>query len=80
MDTIKKEIIEVLETIFLNEVIKLEDDDSFVDKLGMDSIKFVSYVIGIESKFGIEVPEEYSLPSKLDTLKKTYDLIRKERG
>ena len=80
MEKERKEIIEVLATIFPNQVIVLEDDDSFIDKLGMDSISFVSYVIGIESKFDIEVPDEYSLPSKLDTLNKTLDLLRQERG
>jgi len=56
MEMERKGIIEVLATIFPNQAIVLEDDDSFIDKLGMDSISFVSYVIGIESKFDIEVP------------------------
>lgn len=80
MEMERKGIIEVLATIFPNQAIVLEDDDSFIDKLGMDSISFVSYVIGIESKFDIEVPDEYGLPSKLDTLNKTLDLLRQERG
>lgn len=80
MEMERKSIIEVLATIFPNQIIDIGDDDSFIDKFGMDSILFVSYVIEIEGKFGIEVPDEYSLPSKLDTLNKTYDLLRRKRG
>lgn len=80
MEMERKGIIEVLALIFPNQTIDIGDDDSFIDKLGMDSISFVSFVIGVESKFDIEVPDEYSLPSKLDTLNKTYDLLRRERG
>lgn len=79
MDIERQGIKEVLAVIFPNQKINITDEDSFIDKLGMDSITFVSYVIGIESKFNIDVPDEYSLPSKLDTIKKTCDLLQKER-
>lgn len=79
MDTERKGILEVLTGIFPNKSINIDDTDSFIDNLGMDSITFVSYVIGIEEKFAIDVPDEYSLPSKLDSIKKTLDLLQKER-
>lgn len=74
-----KGIKEVLAEIFPDKLVEIDDEDSFIEKLGMDSITFVSYVIGIESKFNIDVPDEYSLLSKFDTIKKTYDVIQKER-
>ncbi len=82
MSTIEKEIKgikEVLAELFPDKSVDISDEDSFIEKLGMDSITFVSYVIGIESKFNIDVPDDYSLPSKLDTINKTYDLLQKER-
>lgn len=79
MEIERKGIKEVLAEIFPGQLIDISDEDSFIDKLGMDSIKFVTYVIGIESKFDVDVPDDYSLPSKLDTIKKTYDLLQKER-
>ncbi len=79
MEIERKGIKEVLAEIFPDKLVNINDEDSFMEKLGMDSITFVSYVIGIESKFNIDVPDDYSLPSKLDTIKKTYDLLQKER-
>lgn len=79
MELEREAIKNVLAEIFPDKVFDLDDGDSFMVKLGMDSITFVSYVIGIEGKFNIDIPEEYSLPSKLDTMKKTLDLIQKER-
>ena len=46
------------------------DENVDLQSLGIDSIKFIQIIIFIEDTFGVEIPDEYLLFSKLDTFEK----------
>ena len=66
---------DILSEIFPGSTIDVNDQKSFVERYGMDSIAFVSYIVALEDKFAIEIPESYFLMSQLDTIEKTAKLI-----
>ena len=51
-------------------------DDNLIS-LGMDSISFMKLIVAIESKFNIEVDDEYLLIEVLDTKNKLNELLER---
>ena len=49
-------------------------DDS-IDGLVLDSVDFVQLIVQIESDFSIEFPDEYLLPSELNSVEKIATII-----
>lgn len=48
-----------------------------LSKYGFDSIMFISVIVKLEEVLGIEIPNEFMLVSKGDTIKKLNTLIEK---
>ena len=68
---IKKIVNEILST---NISIK---DDSDLQEFGMDSIKFVQIIIALEDEFKCEIPEEFFLMEKMNSVDKIERVISK---
>lgn len=74
-ENIKNELIELMSTLFDE---KCFDSDiieyvDLIDDLGMDSMTFISLIIEIESKFNIEVPDDFLL---MDYFKNVNDILK----
>ena len=52
---------------------KIEENSSFVNDLGADSLDVVEFIMEVEKEFGIEIPDEDA--SKLDTVDKAVAYI-----
>lgn len=50
------------------------DNDS-IDNIVVDSIEFVQLIVQIESDFNIEIPDEYLIPSELNSISKIATVI-----
>lgn len=53
---------------------EVNDDASFVNDLGADSLDTVELVMAFEEEFDVEIPDEEA--EKLDTVKKAIDYIK----
>jgi acyl carrier protein len=61
---------------------KLVGNANFIDDLGIESIDAVDIVIGIEKKYGIEIPEERfgefdSIDAGVELIKSILDMMKK---
>lgn len=45
--------------------------------LGMDSIMFVSIVVDLETEFGCDIPDDYLVYEKMNTINKMFQVIKK---
>ena len=50
-------------------------NDNLVD-LGIDSIKFIQLVVGLEEEFECEIPDSKLLITEMDTVQKIYDILQ----
>jgi len=59
-ETIKQEVIELISELFKDKGfdIKILEYVDLIDDMGMDSITFISIVVEVEARFGIEVPDD----------------------
>lgn len=55
----KERILQLIAEQFGKDVDELDDDMTFVDDLGADSIDMVDLVMNIEDEFGIELEEDH---------------------
>mgnify|MGYP002550961950 CR=1 FL=1 len=72
---LKEELIQLLSELFQckgfdTELLEYAD---LINDLGMDSITFISIVIEIESRFGIEVPDEML---QMENFKTVDDIVK----
>nr|WP_296457494.1 acyl carrier protein [uncultured Acetatifactor sp.] len=51
--------------------------DTDLTGYGMDSIVFIQMIVNIEEQFGIEIPDEYLLVEKMNTINKLADVVRR---
>ena len=56
------------------DVAKIEDESSFIDDLGADSLDTVELVMAFEEEFGIEIPDEEA--EKISTLEDAVSYIK----
>lgn len=70
--------VKILLKDILNINLKFIDcNDSLSDKFGMNSITFVKFIINLEDKFDIEIPDEYFVISELNSIYKIKELVTK---
>lgn len=57
LDNIKEEVVKILENNGI--IVDLEEDgNAFFDIAAIDSITFISFIVDVENKFGITIPDE----------------------
>ena len=74
-ESIKKELIGLVSTLFADngfDVDMIEYVD-LIDDLGMDSITFISLIVEIESRFNIQIPDDFLL---MDNFRTVNDAVR----
>ena len=78
--TIKHEILQMLQDVIAEENITRIADDAELANIGLDSIRFVQFIVKLESKFEIEVFDSDLLFSNFSTLQKIYETLDKYFG
>ena len=56
---------------------KVQDDSSFIDDLGADSLDTVELVMAFEEKFGIEIPDDAA--ETIQTVQNAIDYIESKK-
>jgi acyl carrier protein len=77
IDNLIREVI--LEVIKENEIhysCKIEDNYSFNDDLGIDSLNMIHLVVKVEDKFNVDMFSE----GKISTVKELIDFIKKKKN
>lgn len=68
-------ILDIINENIENANIKHDQLDEDLSQRGMDSIKFISIVIALETAFEIEYPDDFLLITQSNTLKKLADIV-----
>ena len=78
--TIKRELIELIYELFKDKGfdIDLLEYVDLIDDLGMDSITFISIVVEIEARFGIEVPDDMLVLENFKCVNEIISIVKKE--
>ncbi|SFL06267.1 acyl carrier protein [Halanaerobium salsuginis] len=58
MDKIKSRVIEIVAEELAVDVDEINEDSSFIDDLGADSLDVVELVMAFEEEFDVEIPDE----------------------
>lgn len=77
MDAISNTILDIINQNIEDADITLDQLDDDLLKYGMDSIKFISIVIALETAFEIEYPDNLLLISQSNTLNKLAGIVFK---
>ncbi len=72
---ILSKVIKIVDENIENGNIEIDQLDADLSELGMDSIAFACIIVALEETFSIEIPDEYLLIAKLNTVKKMIDVI-----
>ena len=74
---VRNKILLVLSNIFCDSGVNADmlEYIDLVDDLGMDSIRFISMIIEIETEFNIQIPEEWLIMERFQTCKTIIDTI-----
>lgn len=70
-----EEILEIINPILEDEILTISDIEEILKDKGLDSIKFVLFIVELENKFQIEIPDEYLLYSKLPTIAEVHKIV-----
>jgi acyl carrier protein len=73
-DRVKKIVVEHLGV----EPDKVNQDASFIDDLGADSLDIVELVMAVEEEFGVEIPDDAA--EKITTVNDAIDYIDQNKG
>lgn len=71
----KEKILEIVNTNIENGAVTVEQYDSELTKLGMDSIQFIRIIVSLEEEFECEVPDSKLLLTEMNTISKMTDVI-----
>ena len=70
-----EEILEIINPILEDEILTISDIEERLKDKGLDSIKFVLFIVELENKFQIEIPDEYLIYSKLPTIAEVHKIV-----
>jgi acyl carrier protein len=73
-ERVKKIVVEHLGV----EAEKVNEEASFIDDLGADSLDIVELVMAFEEEFGVEIPDDAA--EKISTVKDAIDYIDQNQG
>ncbi len=71
----KEKILEIVNTNIENGAVTVEQYDSELSKLEMDSIQFIRSIVSLEQEFECEVPDSKLLLTEMNTISKMTDVI-----
>lgn len=75
-NSFKKKIINIVNNNLPNKNnISLAEEKLDLTNIGLDSITFINIIIEIEEKLNIEIPDDYILISKMNTLEKIINIV-----
>ncbi len=70
VDSIRKRVIKVLNDNEVSIIPELDDE-----KILLDSIEFISVIVGLEEEFNIAIPEEFLTFEALQTIEQFVNMI-----
>lgn len=70
VDSIRKRVIKVLKDNGVSIIPELDDE-----KILLDSIEFISVIVGLEEEFNIAIPEEFLTFEALQTIEQFVNMI-----
>jgi len=73
-DRVKKIVVEHLGV----DADKVNEDASFIDDLGADSLDIVELVMAFEEEFGVEIPDDAA--EKISTVRDAIEYIEQNKG
>ncbi len=82
MEKVESKLIEIINEIG---IVKLDNSErveelDLINKLGMNSLVFIQFLVSIEEKFGIEIPSEELLIDNLKYFNNLKNVIIKQLG
>lgn len=70
-----EEILDIINPILEDKILTTSDVKKSLKDNGLDSIKFVLFIVEIENKFQIEIPDEYMIYSELPTVAEVHRVV-----
>lgn len=71
----KDKILEIVNNNLEDTSIQTEQFDLELDTVGMDSITFIKIIVDLEESFELEIPDEFLLLLKMNTINKMYETL-----
>ncbi|MBP2111128.1 acyl carrier protein [Paenibacillus silagei] len=71
-ETIHSALLEALDVAVLP---SLADRNRDLTEVGLDSIGFIRFIVTLEAELGVEIPEEYILLARMNTLNKVMQVL-----
>lgn len=71
----KDKILEIVNYNLEDTSIQIEQFDLELDTVGMDSITFIKIIVDLEESFELEIPDEFLLLIKMNTINKMYETL-----
>lgn len=71
----KDKILEIVNYNLEDTSIQIEQFDLELDTVGMDSITFIKIIVDLEESFELEIPDEFLLLLKMNTINKMYETL-----
>lgn len=75
MDDVCSKVIEILDAYVDDVEWNGIGHDADLAEQGMDPMMFIQVVVDIEAQFDIEIPDEYLLAEKMNTIDKISDIV-----
>lgn len=69
-------VLEILNSNIENAKITLEQLDSDLSELGLDSITFIQVIVSLEEEFECEIPDSKLLISEMNTVNKIIGVLK----
>lgn len=65
----------LLEALDVAVLPSLADRNRDLTEVGLDSISFIRFIVTLEAELGVEIPEEYILLTRMNTLNKVMQVL-----
>lgn len=72
---ILKAVIDIINILVDDSHITIDQIDEDLTKFGVDSLVFIRMILILEEEFKVEIPDEFLLITKMNTIRKIVDLI-----
>ncbi|MEK4516230.1 acyl carrier protein [Paenibacillus sp. FSL H8-0122] len=65
----------LLEALDVADLPSLADRNRDLTEVGLDSIGFIRFIVTLEAELGVEIPEEYIILARMNTLNKVMQVL-----